>query len=239
MNTKAITADRIEITVRGRLPGAGDYLRRRLHEALVHAPEPVLAARATLTRHNDPAVADKVSAAANVDLDGRLIHVDVSGETVAETVDHLRDSVRRSLERTVRPHRRRAAAETAVAAREREIVRHRTFSRAPVAIADAAAELDALGYEFHLFTDVATRQDCVLYRVPGGYRVAAAGAGRLTAPNRVTVSPRTAPWLTLAEARDRFELDDRPFLFFAEAGTGRAAVLYRRHDGHLGLISAA
>lgn len=242
VNNNAITADSIEVTVRGQLPGAGEYLRRRLHDALVHAPEPVLAAHATVTRHNDPAVAEKISASANVDLNGRIVHVDVDGETVAAAVDHLHDSVRRSLDKAVRHHHaRRAAAPhgAPVAMRDREIVRHRMFSPAPLSVADAAGELEALDYEFHLFTESGTGQDCVLYRVPGGYRLAQLRPGPVVADGvPVTVSPQPAPLLTLAEARERFDLDGRSFLFFAEAGTHRGAVLYQRYDGHLGLVTA-
>ncbi|MFD2420309.1 hypothetical protein [Amycolatopsis pigmentata] len=127
-----IPLDRIEATVRGRLPGAGDYLRRRVHEALAHAPQPVLAARATIARHNDPAVADKISASANVDLNGRTVHVDVDSATVAAAVDHLHDCLRRSLDRVERRgggHRASRTRPSPAAGQDRAIVRHRTYSR--------------------------------------------------------------------------------------------------------------
>ncbi|WP_143249785.1 sigma 54 modulation/S30EA ribosomal C-terminal domain-containing protein [Amycolatopsis sacchari] len=236
MNDNGIPLGSIEISVRGQLPGAGEHLRRRLHDALARAPRPVLAARATIARRNDAAAAVRISA--TIDLNGRILHVDVDGETVATAVDHLQDCVRRALDRA---GRHRAAADRhrparPVAVRDREIVRHRTFSLAPVAVAVAAEELQALGYEFHLFTDAGTGQDCVLYRVPGGLRLA--GLDPAVQGGPATVSPHPAPRLTLDEARERFELDDRPFLFFAEAGTGRGALLHRRHDGDLGLVTA-
>jgi putative sigma-54 modulation protein len=41
------------------------------------------------------------------------------------------------------------------------------------------------------------------------------------------------------EAALHMELLTHTFYFFTNADTGRAAVIYRRHDGHLGLIEAA
>lgn len=240
MNNNGIPAGSIEVTVRGQLPGAADYLRRRLHEALAHAPVPVLVVHATATRHNDPAVADKISVSANIDLNGKAIHVDVDAATVAEAVDHLHDTVRRVLDKAFRPRTARrdvARHEERVAVRDREIVRHHTFSRAAVPVADAINELEALDYRFHLFTEAGTSQDCLLYRTPAGYRLAQLGAKPVAAPG-ISLSPQHAPRLNLGEAQERLELDGRPFLFFADRETGRGAVLYHRLDGHFGLVTA-
>lgn len=104
----------------------------------------------------------------------------------------------------------------------------------------AARTMDAMDYHIHLFTDPATETDAVVYRVgPTGYRlartVAAGPPGRRTAP--ITLSPYGAPRLTEAQAVDRLEAAELPFLFFAHPASGRGRVLYRRFDGRLGLIA--
>ena len=45
--------------------------------------------------------------------------------------------------------------------------------------------------------------------------------------------------LTLDEARRWLELTDEPLLFFVEPASGRGAVLYRRYNGHYGLMTPA
>jgi hypothetical protein len=53
------------------------------------------------------------------------------------------------------------------------------------------------------------------------------------------VSTQNAPQLSAAEAIDRLNLSGQPFLLYADAATGRGRVLYRRYDGHYGLIQPA
>lgn len=127
---------------------------------------------------------------------------------------------------------------------EREIVRHKSVTPARCGIDDAAADMEDLGYDFHLFTEAGTQQDCVLYRSgPSGYRLAEATTrpDAELAPHRllVTVSDQPAPRLSVEEATARMAVWERPFLFFVDSGNDRGAVLYHRYDGHYGLISPA
>ncbi|WP_327673912.1 sigma 54 modulation/S30EA ribosomal C-terminal domain-containing protein [Kitasatospora sp. NBC_00458] len=106
----------------------------------------------------------------------------------------------------------------------------------------AALTMDAMDYDIHLFTDPATETDAVVYRVgPTGYRLArttAAGPpARTVAP--LTLSPCGAPELTEDQAVRRLAAAELPYLFFAQPGSRRGRVLYRRFDGRLGLIAAA
>ena len=45
------------------------------------------------------------------------------------------------------------------------------------------------------------------------------------------------PTLDLDEAIERIGVDGERFVFFANSATGRGNVLYRRYDGHYGLIA--
>ena len=51
-----------------------------------------------------------------------------------------------------------------------------------------------------------------------------------------TAHPST---LTLEEAVERLNSGGEPHVFFADATNGRGNVLYRRYDGHYGLITPA
>lgn len=76
----------------------------------------------------------------------------------------------------------------------------------------------------------------------GGYRLALAHRrtdrlGPVDPP--ITVSQVPAARLTVTEAEDRLEAFGQPFLFFANAETGRGNLIYHRYDGHYGLIEPA
>jgi hypothetical protein len=114
--------------------------------------------------------------------------------------------------------------------------------------------MEAMDYDFHLFTDSTTGQDSVVYRSESnGYRLAQAdGADGVDDADRadgaddvvpasvpITLSGQPAPRLSLAEAEQRLDVGGRPFVFFVDPETGRGNVLYHRYDGHYGLITPA
>jgi hypothetical protein len=71
---------------------------------------------------------------------------------------------------------------------EREIVRHKSFALVAETPDEAAFEMDVLDYDFHLFIDVDTRLDSVLYRAgPTGYRLARTAPGWAHRACRVTL----------------------------------------------------
>ena len=75
----------------------------------------------------------------------------------------------------------------------------------------------------------------MVHRLPdGGYGVKGGAAEESVAA--VTHEP-SPPTLTDAEARIRLEADSEPFVFYLDAETGQGRVLYRRYDGHYGLIT--
>jgi hypothetical protein len=45
------------------------------------------------------------------------------------------------------------------------------------------------------------------------------------------------PTIGVDDAIELLNLSDEPFVFFVDASSGRGAVLYRRYDGHYGLVS--
>jgi hypothetical protein len=125
---------------------------------------------------------------------------------------------------------------------ERTVIRHKAYTLARQTTDEAAAELELLDYDFHLFTELATGQDSVIYRTATGYRLAQARPrpGRLVPVSAlITVSEHPASRLTPAGAIARLEALGHPFLFFVNNRTGRGNLIYHRYDGHYGLITPA
>ncbi|MGK4580196.1 sigma 54 modulation/S30EA ribosomal C-terminal domain-containing protein [Kitasatospora sp. HPMI-4] len=182
----------------------------------------------------------------NAEVDGRRIRVQEAAAGLAEAFEALAEQLRRRISAvtgTWRPHPWPQPARPSAPVPP-EGVRRITRVKSPALVwcsPDAAVRtLDAMDYDIHLFTDPATETDAVVYRIgPTGYRlartIAAAPPHRSSVP--LTLSPQSARRLTDHQAVDRLEAADLPFLFYAHPDTGRGRVLYRRHDGHLGLIA--
>ncbi|MFD2417113.1 sigma 54 modulation/S30EA ribosomal C-terminal domain-containing protein [Amycolatopsis pigmentata] len=254
----------VEVTTHGAMPGAEDYARDKIGRLAHVSHRPVLSAKVRLTKHGDPAVPRPVVAQANLDVSGRLVRAQAEAVSAREAIDRLTERLRRRLERVARHwEARRGAAPSAEPdewrhtaepthrkpyfprpEEERQIMRRKAFTLHRITVDDAAFEMDLLDYDFHLFTELGSGQDAIIYRAgPTGYRLA------LPVPPRprelavfdlpVTISAQPAPLLTTSEAADRLALMDLPFLFFVDAERGRGAVLYHRYDGHYGLIAPA
>lgn len=253
----------VEVTTHGQLPGADDYARTKIGELGRLTHEPVLHAHVRLSEHGDPAVARRVVAQANLDVDGRLVRAQVEGVTAREAVDRLEARLRHRLERTAEhwesrrgatprggPHEWRHQSEPTHRPNyfprpesERRIMRHKSYSVPTCTVDEAAFEMELLDYDFHLFTEAGTGQASVLYRTESnGYRLAQVmPLPEQLAPHElpVTVSSQPPPRSTIARAVERLSLLKVPFLFFVDVAEGRAGVLYQRYDGHYGLISPA
>jgi len=260
----------IIVQTRGRMPRTSEeYARDKVTALAEHVREPILHARVRLTYLPDPAVDRRAVAQANLDVNGRLVRAQVTAGTMREAIDALQDRLRDRLDQ-LNSHweaRRggvpspgapgmaewRHASEPTHRAdyyprpvEERQIVRHKTYALAAETVDEAVFELESMDYDFHLFTDIDTGQDRVVYRAgPTGYRLASQRTDQADdgahAPSAVplTISRKDAPTLEVEEAIARLELSGMPFVFFTDPGTGRGALLYHRYDGHYGLITPA
>lgn len=201
----------------------------------------------TETRPGRPAVAQ-----VNMTLNGRPLRVQTAAATPGEAVrlatEHLRELVG-ALDRPGRHERGRPPRVRPderwpdVRPTERKVVRRKTYPLLVQTPDEAADTLETPDYDFHLFVDADSGSDSVIYcGVPGGYLLARVtpepSAGRPTQVS-VVASARPAPRLTLAQVRKTLGSLDAPFLFFADEGTGRGNVLYRRYDDDYGLIMPA
>ncbi|MBP0450555.1 HPF/RaiA family ribosome-associated protein [Kitasatospora sp. RG8] len=250
--TEVLVETRGEVTL-----AAPDYARTKMRAVLTRLDEPVLAARVKLTQEPNHSMAKPSLAQAVVDLNGRPVRAHVAAATMQEAVDLLQDRLNARIARVRdhREHRRRHHASAPVGPSDgarhehrpqrdarseqaRRIVRHKSYSLARQTAWEAVFELEAMDYDFHLFTDAASGCDSVVHRAPAddGYRLATTGPQAEPVPG-LPVSTLDVPRLAVADAVARLDLSGLPFVFFTDAATGRGNVLYHRYDGHYGLIT--
>lgn len=264
MSVRLTDGTDVEIVVRGELPArVTEYARRKVMGLVERVGDHAGHVRIRLTRQPDPAVTLPVRAQVSLQVRGQLVHVHVAATTGTEAVDMLVERLRHQLLRRKRhwearrgrlpiaaPHEWRRGSEPSHhlpffprPVEERQIVVHRSFSPARMNPDGAAREMDGMGYAFYLFTEDATGGDAVIYRGGStGYRLSRLSSGPTWLPLSsmpITLSPHPAASLTVAEARQRLDNTGLPFVFFADAETGRGSVLYHRYDGHYGLITPA
>jgi ribosomal subunit interface protein len=255
--TMTVTAQPIpvHVTLRGH---AGrhdrDYARTKVEQALAVAPGAVLRAHVVLERRPDPAVRRQARAEATVDVAGTTLRAHAVEPTMHEAVDELEARLRRQLVR-MRDRSRTRHRWTGIAEEHewrhgdrrrepvpyfprpegsRDVVRRKSFASAPMTVDEAAYEMDLLDHDFYLFTHVTTGEPVLVHRLPEG------GYGVQGGPEEATVGPVTRepdpPALTNDLARARMDAGQEPFLFYCDPDTGEGRVLYRRYDGHYGLI---
>jgi ribosome-associated translation inhibitor RaiA len=261
MNIREAAPVRVE--TRGRVPdGTRELAAAKVGSLLRIAAEPALSARVMLAVAADPAVTRPAIAQVTVDMNGRIVRAQAAEQTMRAAIEQVEARLRIRLDRAARnwaalrgtvpsgepgewrhqsiPARRPAYFPRA--GEEREVVQRASYAGQPETPAEAAAELDLLDYDFHLFAERSTGEDSVIYRTTNGHRLAMAHPrpGRLgPLPASMTLSRLPAPRLTVEEAAERLEAMDQPFIFFIDARTSRGSLIYHRYDGHYGLIRPA
>lgn len=252
----------VQMVIRGDVsPEDSEYARTKVAEVSGRIGEPVSFARVKLTQAGGSALRRPALAQANMDVAGRPVRVHVAAQTMREAVDLLLGRLHERLTRLnehwearrqemPQPwHEWRHGSEPTHRpdyfprpAEEREVIRHKSYAVPWESPDEALFEMESMDYDFHLFTDVATGQNSVVYRAgPTGYRLAQLHPRPEPRPVAAHLTFSTAPAavLSLAEATERLDLTDQPFLFFADPATGHGNVLYHRYDGHYGLITPA
>jgi ribosome-associated translation inhibitor RaiA len=199
-----------------------------------------------------------VNASATNDLDGLLLRAHVGAAAVSEAVDQLLDRLRRQLERHTPDRAHEPAGRPAPdgewrhgflpterpdffdrPVEERELVRHKSYGPEESTVEEAVWDLAALDYDFFLFKELTTGEDCLLARREDGLDLhrLEVGSEVPTDDAPVGVVETGAPRLEVEEAIERLDSGDEHFVFFRNAMTSRGNVLYRRYDGHYGLIT--
>lgn len=253
----------IDVVVRGDVPDAAVvYAREKIARLAGLLGEPVLHVRLKLSLLADPAVERPAVAQVNLDINGELVRAHVRGHTLGEAADLVEQRLRDRLEhrrehRQARDlglppepgtwrHRALPAERRSYFPRpveDRDVVCHKTFAIGELTPDEAAFDLEDLDYDFYLFADDASGEDSLLWKDDGDrYHLARLHAPPVAPPATavpLAVDAVPAPVLALADAVERLNAGDEPFVFFENASTGRGDVLYRRYDGHYGLITPA
>lgn len=237
----------IDVVVRGDVPhGAVPYAHNKLVRTMAVIDEPVLHARLKLTMLPDPAVERPAVVEAVLDVNGDVVRAHVAARSTPEAADLLERRLRDRLEhrRQRRQYRPAPAHRPSYVDRpveDREIVRHKAFALGESTAEEAVFDMEALDYDFHLFVELATGEDSVVWRTDDGYALArlhASGAPAGAAGAAIAVQPTDAPVLTAEAAVERLNAGHERFVFFRDGSTGRGNVAYRRFDGNYGLLTA-
>lgn len=233
-----------------------EEMMRRLSDM---APEPVRTARVKV-KHDEDRGTDEISIAqGSMDFSDISIRVEAAGPTPDAALDAVDERLEDKLARlagrpedsgtaafTSPPGRWRYRGETDVRPtfhyrppERRTVVRRKTFSPLDrISIAEALFNLDALDYRFYIFSDTTDETTSVVYRDSAGPALRRVDGSRPAngSVEGIHVNEAEAPVITAADAISRLNMSDMTFIFFRDVDRGRSSVLYRRYDGHYGLL---
>lgn len=226
------------------------------------APRPIIFSKVKV-HHDDDREPDQRSVVeATIDISGVVLRAQAAGATPVEALrvvgSRMERRVHRLAERRQRAEKRppstpRGWRSGDLAAErpefydrppeERLVVRRKTYSPTEqISVNEALFDLDVLDYRFFLFTDEADGKASIVYEDDSGVTVRKIDGAH---PDESTVRPdlrveeTPAPTISVTEAITLLNLSDVPFVYFHDAARREPSVLYRRYDGHYGLIVPA
>ena len=237
------------------------YAEKRL-DHLLESRDEVTFARLKLNHEQGGSDEAPAMAQITIDLNGTAMRAHSAAATMMEAIDLAVKRLHNSLDR--RHDRRHYVMKSPVSgeghwrhgdapavrrryferpADEREIVRHKSFAPEDITVDEAAWDMELLDYDFFLFTDLGTGHDRLLERRDGGgLRLHLMDVDSDSSPEiheHVELSEEIAPVISPSKAIQLMDGAGRPFLFFRNQATGRGNAIYRRYDGHYGLITPA
>lgn len=234
------------------------------HDKIAHlsriAPGSVFMARVDLIGYADPARDRPALAKGELNVNGRMVRAHADAETMPAAVDALQARLRHRLERLAdlerAKHLRHRDADGAWhhgdagvprpsfyprPVEDRQIVRRKTFALDAITPENAVVDLEQLDHDFYLFRNAETGEDNVIQRVAEGCYELLEPTNGADREQRASIrsSPLRPSAISVEVAMDLLDLGDLPFVFFLDPATARGAVVYRRYDGHYGLVVAA
>jgi len=242
MTTRSASAPAVRIETKGDVRKRdAEELRQSLEKMPRLLSEPVLEIRALIAVHPQNSLEHQVKARASMELRGDTVRAETHAPSVREAIADLESRLRHGIEHRADRHRRdptgRPASDGAWrrgnlptdrpdyfdrGAEDRELVRHKTFATPDATLDEARWDMQLLDYEFFLFKDSITGYDMVVSIENGSESV---------------LSVTDAPELGVNAAIDWLNNSGEPFRFFKDLETGRGAVVYRRYDGHYGMLT--
>lgn len=239
---------------------AHDQATKMIHALSDRAQRPVIFTRVKILVDMDRPSDERAVIQVVMDVSGELIRAQVSAPTPADALNTLSDRMERRLRKLaerLRDTRRRPPATPEGTWRsgdlptarpdfyerpreDRRVVRRKTFAPdAMISVAEAIYDLDVLDHRFFLFTDAADGKMSVVYEEGDKVMLRRLSGGSPESDSSDVadmVNPTPAPELAIEEASDWLDATDEEFVFFRNKDTGDANVLYRRYDGHYGLV---
>ena len=253
----------IDFVIEGNVTDASrDRAAAMVADLAATSPRPVIFARVKLLETPSRPPTERSMAQATVDVSGVLLRAQVVAPGMIEAINQLetrlqrrvRDLADRREATNARPaftgsgwrHGDLPSSQPAFFPRppaEREVVRRKTWAGNRLSVMDALFDLYALDHRFFLFTDDIDGVDAIVFEAPGGLRLRRLTGGSPPddeiADLPVEVIETPAPSMRVHDAVERLDLSEEPFVFYRDAETGRGCVLYRRYDGHYGVIEPA
>lgn len=246
-------------------PAARDIARSMVSGLVEVAPRPVLFARVKLRAEESRPDEERVIAQGTLDISGTIVRAQTTAPTPVQAIAALEHRLDRRMRR-VRDRRQDAERRPPQTPpgewrsgdlptsrpsffprprEEREIVRRKSFAPDELSVEEALFDLDVLDHRFLLFRDQADGEDSIVFesgdevllrRVSGG-----TPPPRSERPLPVEVDPTPAPEMSEDEAISSLEAagPEQDHFYFRNAATNRGTAVYRRYDGHYGLVEPA
>ena len=232
--------------------------------ALADSGESVRRCTVRLEHGTDPHHVRRAEARLSVDLDGTPVFAHAEAETVDAAADlaatRLHERLRKQIDRRQDARRHQDGLSDVdwstvdggqdrptpqlIPLDERRVEERVSFGPPDSTVDEAIFDLDALGYRFHLFVETLSGDDAIVCRHEdrGDAYVLRFVHGEGTAQPAassvadIDIDVQAAPHLTVTEATDLLDLAGHDEVFFLDTDTERGSIVYRRLDGHLGLI---
>lgn len=245
----------------------GEDARREAEDLInrlaMKSPRPVIHARVKLRIDDDRPPNQRAMAQGSMDISGTVIRAQAAASSSREAISGLGQRLERRVRKVAERRetaKRRPPATPADSWRsgdlptsrpgfyerppeERRIVRRKSFAPDPeMSVAEALFDLDVLDYRFFLFREDFDHEMAVIYEDDDQVylqKLIGADPTREDTQLPIRVNPTPAPELTPDQAADRLDVGGQPFVFFRNAETQQGCVVYRRYDGHYGLIEPA
>ncbi len=238
----------VEIELRGGISDTDvEHLLDRLQLVVRPIADRLIDSQALLTVRHDRDPGTQARVRVTLRAKGETIRAEVYAGSIAEAITDVDARLHKQLEQRVRSARsdprgkehepgewRHGNMRSASShrferpAEEREVVVKKSPTTLRATPEEARWDRFMLDYDFFLFVDADTDRDCFLTTVkPDGS----------DEPSERFVDVADAPTSSLTDAQIWLDQTGDDFHFFADAQTGRGAVIYRRYDGHYGLLT--
>lgn len=233
----------IEIETRGGVPDDDiGHLSERLERVLRPIAGRTIQCRALMSIHHERDPAAQARVRVTIHAKGDTIRSEVIAPSIRDAISAVESRLQRQLEHRAKRakndprgkapmpgewrHGNRHSPKQAGFDRpadEREVITRKSPTTPRSTIDEARWDQFVLGYDFFLFVDTETGRDALLTTDDDG--------------EELLVDVADAPTLSLEDAKTWLDETGQDSHFFCNEANGRGAVVYRRYDGHYGLLT--